>query len=116
MLKKNKTSGRATLDDVKKVKATYDMARKRKSSGRLSADDMMDKKPSKYSTPPRKNSPMQTGPYGPTNPDRKKMMQKLGNKFAGSMASQVGGGLKKPMESVFQKLKKAQMMRKRKGK
>lgn len=101
----------------------YDMAKKMKPSGRLNADDlkkakeMMEKRPSKFTVGrDKKNKPMQTGPYSPTNPERKRMMEKLGNKFAGSMASQIGGGLKKPMESVFQKLKKAQMLRKRKGK
>lgn len=119
-LKKLPTEVRNKMGYMKDGGSLYDMAKKMKPSGRVNADDlkkakeMMEKRPSKFTAP--KRQPMQTGPYSPSSPERKRMMQKLGNKFAGSMASQIGGGLKKPMESVFQKLKKAQMLRKRKGK
>ena len=87
-LKKLPTEVRNKMGYMKDGGSLYDMAKQMKPSGRVNADDLK---------------------------KAKEMMEKRPSKFA-TMASQIGGGLKKPMESVFQKLKKAQMLRKRKGK
>ena len=94
-LKKLPTEVKNKMGYMKDGGSLYDMAKKVKPSGRLNADDlkkakeMMEKKPSKFTV--GKKKPIMEAPQTRT----------YGNK---------------PTESVFQKLKRAQMLRKMSGK